>query len=513
MDIGGVLHFKGAMRTTGTNMRFTFIPLGMHPATDVYIPLDLLNSRKGTLKIEPDGDAFIQFPSGSMSDAQQFTSLDGASFVIGGTTGFAPLSLVNGWATAPSSGAPGVAKISGVVHLNGAMATAGTNSTAFTLPVGFRPAVNVYVSVDLCNAAKGRLFISPTGAVSVGVAPGGAWSNAQCRTSLEGVSFTASDFTPLSLESGWSHAPFGTGRAGAAISAGIVQLRGATGTAGAVATAFTLPPPFRPGNAVYLPVNLCDAAKGRLVIQPTGVATVVSADGNFGAASCFTSLDGVSFPVSTSSFTPLAPLSNGWTNANLNTRPPSVANVGGIVRLAGAMKTTGSSMTAFTLPPSVRPPTNIYVPVDLVGGKKGRLNIEPSGVVTVQSAGAPSDAQQFTSLEGAWFALSTTTFNQLTPQNGWTNAPFGTRNAGASSSLGIVRLGGAIATSGTNSVPFTLPLGYRPPAITYVSVDMCGAAQGRLAIDPNGTITVAPFGPDFAPAACFTSLEGVTFGL
>jgi hypothetical protein len=68
------------------------------------------------------------------------------------------------------------------------MSTAGTNPVAFTLPSGFRPTTTVYVAVDLCNATNGRLQIGHNGTVTV-EAEGGTFSNAQCFTSLDGVSF------------------------------------------------------------------------------------------------------------------------------------------------------------------------------------------------------------------------------------------------------------------------------------------------------------------------------------
>lgn len=102
---------------------------------------------------------------------------------------FTPLTLQNGWTNAPfSTSNAAVHTISGVMHFKGAIATTGTNSVAFTLPAGFRPATSVYVAVDLCGATNGRLFIQHSGVVSV-EAEGGTFSNAQCFTSLDGASF------------------------------------------------------------------------------------------------------------------------------------------------------------------------------------------------------------------------------------------------------------------------------------------------------------------------------------
>lgn len=54
----------------------------------------------------------------------------------------------------------------------------------------------------------------------------------------------------------------------------------------------------------------------------------------------------------------------------------------------------------------MRPATQVYIPVDLCGSAKGRLYIQPSGAVQVQTvSGDWGSAQCFTSLEGAWFGL------------------------------------------------------------------------------------------------------------
>ena len=99
----------------------------------------------------------------------------------------------------------------------------------------------------------------------------------------------------------------------------------------------------------------------------------------------------------------------------------------------------------------------------------------------------------------------------LTLKNGWTNAPFATSNAAVTNVSGIVYFKGAIATSGTNSVPFTLPANFRPATAVYVKVDLCDATNGRLFIQHNGVVSVEAEGGTFANAQCFTSLDGVSF--
>jgi hypothetical protein len=108
-------------------------------------------------------------------------------------------------------------------------------------------------------------------------------------------------------------------------------------------------------------------------------------------------------------------------------------------------------------------------------------------------------------------AAQAATFTPLTLQNGWTNAPFSTSAAEVATVSGIVQLKGAIATGGTNPVPFTLPSAYRPATEVYVPVDLCNATNGRLDIAPSGVVTVEAEGGTFSNAACFTSLDGASF--
>jgi hypothetical protein len=128
----------------------------------------------------------------------------------------------------------------------------------------------------------------------------------------------------------------------------------------------------------------------------------------------------------------------------------------------------------------------------------------------VQAEKAFSDAQCFTSLDGASFALSPANLTPLTLHNGWTNAPYSTSNAGVSIVSGIVHFKGAIATSNTIAQPFTLPVGFRPATEVFAPVDLCNANNGRLMIDPSGVVTVQAE-KAFSDAQCFTSLDGVSF--
>jgi hypothetical protein len=333
------------------------------------------------------------------------------------------------------------------------------------------------------------------------------------NTCLFSFGLTGSAPTTLSLNN-WTAGPFGTGSAGVLNAAGIVRLKGAIGTTSGGAAPFTLPTGFRPPTDVYVPVDLCNATLGRLLVESSGAVTIEAEGGAFSEAQCFTSLEGVSFAASSKGFTALT-LANGWTNAPFGTRNAAVINDAGTIRFQGAIGTGGTNAVPFTLPSAFRPPTSVYVPVDLCNTTKGRLYIQSNGVVTVQvENGAFADAQCFTSLEGASFPLASKDYTALTLQNGWKNAPFGTRNAAAKyDNDGNVRFQGAVA-SGTSAQLFTLPAGLRPAVSAYVNVDLCNAAQGRLQIAPSGAVTVEERGgTTLSDAQCFTSLEGASFAL
>lgn len=327
--------------------------------------------------------------------------------------------------------------------------------------------------------------------------------NFACAAGSDAISAVA---TPLTLENGWTNAPFGTSNAAVVKISTIVHFKGAI-AGGASGAAFVLPPAFRPGVTTYVPVDLCNAAKGRLVIEGDGVVSV-EAEHSFSSAQCFTSLDGASFAQNGFEYSPLDPI-NGWTCCAFGTEAASVRNINGVVHLNGTVA-GGSSPEILVLYPGDRPATVVYVPVDLCNAANGRLIITPNGEVQVQAETTFASAQCFTSLEGAWFVAATTGYKNLELLNGWVGAPFSTSMAAVGRKSGVVYLKGAIATSGTDPVPFILPKVDRPKTNVYVPVDLCAATNGRLLIEPSGVVSVQAE-TAFRNAQCFTSLDGVSF--
>ena len=321
-------------------------------------------------------------------------------------------------------------------------------------------------------------------------------------------------FNGLSLVNGWTNAPFSTRAAASALSSGIVYLRGAIATTGTNTVPFTLPVGRRPSAAVYVPVNLCGATKGRLFIPTTGVVQVVAEGGTFSNAQCFTSLEGVSFAVSAAGFTPIT-LAAGWTNAPFSTRNAAVINIGDVIHLQGAIATSGTNATAFTLPLGFAPSTNVYLPIDLCSGTKGRIFITLGGQASIGAETAFSNAQCFTSLEGLSYPLSPASgsgFTCLPLLNGWTGMPFSTRNPCVKNDSGVIRLLGSVSTTSGTGAFIQLPVGMRPSTDTYVEADLFGGAQGRVLIQSSGLVIPQSKGA-FSQAQGFTSIEGVFFGL
>ncbi|MBY0400212.1 hypothetical protein K2X89_07950 [Myxococcota bacterium] len=425
------------------------------------------------------------------------------------TAGAVALPLQNGW-TQYSFGtsAPEAFIDEGIVHLKGAISN-GTTGLAFNLPANMRPATDVYVEVDTVSATKGRLRIQPNGDVTVS-AKASVFANAQSFTSLDGVKFAinAVGFTPLTLQNGWVGGPISTSAPAAAIVNGVVHLKGAMST-GSSGVAFTLPVSMRPAATAYVPVDLCAAAKGRLIIQPSGDVSV-QAESNFSDAQCFTSLDGASFAPSTAGFSNLT-LTNGWTQYGIGTSSAAVSQVDGIVYFKGAIATTGTTINAFTLPAELRPSRFAYVPIDLCNATKGRLVVAPSGDVRIEAETSFSNAQCFTSLDGASFIPTKDEFVAMNPSNGWVNGFYNTQTTSAALYDGIVHFKGALTGGSTNTL-FTLPITMRPDAVAHVAVDLCLARPGRIVALVTGEVLVQS-ADLFTDAQCFTSLEGASFAL
>jgi hypothetical protein len=296
----GVVSFRGAIAASAGNTNDVpfLLPAAYRPAVNVFMPIDLCGATTGLLFIGPSGWARIEQRDGTLSDANCFTSLDGASFVQ--TSAVTPLSLIHGWTSSSSDNGtanPAAAIVSGVVHLQGAIeASSPTLNEPFVLPANMTPSVPVFVPVEMCDGTNGRLEIGTDGSVFLREEDQGT-NLEDCLTSLDGASFVLhpKNSTALKLKNGWAEQSFNTAPAAAELVKGVVRLQGAI-NGGSTAVITTLPLSLRPTKDVFVKVDLCDAAvDGRIEIQPTGKVSIQEADGLLTSAQCFTSLDGASF--------------------------------------------------------------------------------------------------------------------------------------------------------------------------------------------------------------------------
>jgi hypothetical protein len=291
--ICGIVHLRGAIATGATANPFV-LPAAFRPATEVFVPADVCG-QSGRLDIAPNGVVTVQAESVNIIVTQCGVSLEGVTFALSSAGSFTPLQPSNGW-SAYGAAQPAARNLFGIVSLTGAITTAGNNPDAFTLPPGLRPVNNVFVPVDMCNATNGRLDIAPNGDVLVQAET--SFSNAQCFTSLDGVSFAASP-SPGSVQLapgvGWTSAPFGTSNAAAETDAGIVYLEGAIGpvSASPSGVVLVLPAAFRPAHNVTVVADFTSAHYGSVTVFTDGVV-FISTDLPANNPN-FVSLDGVSF--------------------------------------------------------------------------------------------------------------------------------------------------------------------------------------------------------------------------
>ena len=105
---------------------------------------------------------------------------------------FQNLTMKNGWVgNCFGGGVPQIAKgVEGVVYLRGEMCRpSGSSDNPFTIPAGFRPTKEQWLTTDQVNANTGRLIIFTTGEAFV-IDDIDHASSGAAYTSLQGVSYT-----------------------------------------------------------------------------------------------------------------------------------------------------------------------------------------------------------------------------------------------------------------------------------------------------------------------------------
>jgi hypothetical protein len=135
----------------------------------------------------------LSLGGGAYASTQLAGHSQSSGSVTGGVT-WTSLTLVNGWASEnhnDGSGNPKVALQSNIVYLSGSLGQAIPGSDVFsTMPLGFRPTHNMWITVFTSGGAAGTLFIGSNGTMTASSSAScGSGTSAQCFTSLAGVSF------------------------------------------------------------------------------------------------------------------------------------------------------------------------------------------------------------------------------------------------------------------------------------------------------------------------------------
>jgi hypothetical protein len=316
----------------------------------------------------------------------------GAASTRAGVT-FQPLKLENGWQPG-AGGSPRVGFSNGVVYLAGSIRLTGTGGDPdfAVLPGDYAPGIELYLPVFTSGSTEDILVIHSNGRMDVLV-------NGQSTvyTSLAGISFPLTlKSGKLTLINGWQAAGAAYGLPSVSLSNGVVYLSGAMSQPSGTGSAFaTLPKADRPARMLYLPIITTDNSTWLNSTVKATPAGQLSVSGN--AAKTFSSLDGVSFPVTLKSSK--LTLLNGWKPAP-GTAAPSVSLSNGVVYLSGAVS-AGTQVLVATLPAADRPAHSLFMPVSMAGGTEGSLAIDTQGHVYVTG----NDATAMTSLEGIHYPL------------------------------------------------------------------------------------------------------------
>jgi hypothetical protein len=266
------------------------------------------------------------------------------------------LTLINGWTSSQNvygTGNPRYAISGGVAYLSGSL-HAGTSTSFAVLPKAARPAHWLYMTVYTNGGTHGTLLIKSDGEMAAYSAPS---ANATNYTSLAGLSYPTASITQhkLALMNGWTsgQTPYGTGAPSYAIKNSIVYLSGSLKGGTSDGFAF-LPASALRAQHIYRGVYTFDSTFGEVYISTTGYM-VTFYNGN---AKAFTSLAGISFPVSAVTQHKVT-LLNGWKSAQTpsDTDDLTYAIKGGVVYLSGGIKLPSgtNSRCAARLAPHPRP--------------------------------------------------------------------------------------------------------------------------------------------------------------
>jgi hypothetical protein len=392
--------------------------------------------------------------------------------------------------------------------------------------------------------SRGRGLAGPLGTAFCGLALLGASACTAVTSEDPGETTGVAEqaltggWTTLTLANNWTNQPGTTAAIGKINSSTLVFRGQLNGTASTGPKAFYMPAAFHVPDTVELRMVMAGTSGGNLHIDLSDYSASVEQDGvephgPGQEGKYFSSLDGLSYDVVSTSVTPLSYGDSGdWVflyghrHGGMETWAVSAKVVNGFVRLQGFLKkaegANPNNMYLFNIPPAhstppvvpaLRPGQTVYVPVSLGGDcgaqqAYGRLVIYSNGDVYVQPEnGNNAAANCGVSFEGVSYSLSSNG-TDLPLMNGW--HAYSSRKVRYRNDNGVVRFEGAIS-GGTSFIIANLPSGFRPPTTVYLPADSYGATRARIVVTSTGFVSVDV--PAVSTASGFLSLDSVSFPL
>jgi Tfp pilus assembly protein PilE len=321
--------------------------------------------------------------------------------------------LQNSWTNydAPTHATFGYTKTTaGLVVLKGLIKRTGSpvgNEVIFTLPEGFRPPTLTMYQV-ISGGGPGRLYVATNGEVSVIGGVSAAWLSLQ---DLSFISSTAGySATTLSTVAPWVNyvsPPAYDLATSITDTAGRVNILGMlkSGSTASEVNMVAFASGTTPDKRVYLPTPSGTGTYSHIVADTSGFMKT-------GATSAsYTGINSKFYPGSRPSGTDCTiswctlSLSASWVPygavGSVYAQPQYTLGPDGLVMLRGLIKngTVTGGTTLTTLPSGYRPKEHLIFQVN-ANGATGRLDVFPTGVITIQQASAT-----FTSMDNMFFMI------------------------------------------------------------------------------------------------------------
>jgi len=235
----------------------------------------------------------------------------------------------------------------------------------------------------------------------------------------------------------------------------VVEIRGTMKNGTDSATAFTLPPGYRPVGHHLYPEDASGPTHARLNVLSDGTISVQRGGAPYYSdvmARFSVAADG------SAGWKAVTAFENSWTNFGGGWAPAAYRRVGDMVEVRGLITggTVGSTANVFTLPTGYRPIKRFIFPIDTNPAVNGRLEVRPDGGIRIHDG-----SNVYAGLFTIRFSVSppgTNGWTKMVFENGWENLDVAVYTPGEWRLIGDeLQTRGVIANGSTLAAIFTLP--------------------------------------------------------